>query len=141
MPKQWGGGAIYVKSLFKLLAYLGVSQTAVWQHLGLKKPQISLWANGRRPMPLRYRERFEAFVWQALQRKYAAYKDAVKQELGSEEEEWTVGLDSQGQAFVRPPVPGALPAVRAFAAFHTQVHELRCCVVRCCHRGRQRRRR
>jgi transcriptional regulator with XRE-family HTH domain len=58
MAKQWGGGGIYVKSLFKLLAYLGVSQTQVGQHLGLKKPQISLWANGRRPMSLRYRERY-----------------------------------------------------------------------------------
>jgi len=73
-------------------------------------------------MPLRSRERFEAFVWQALQQKYAAYDDAIKQELGSEG--WTVGLDSQGQVFVRPPVPEMPPAVRAFVASHTKVQEL-----------------
>jgi hypothetical protein len=121
MARKWGSG-IYVKSLFKVLAYLGVRQTEVWQHLGLKKPQISLWANGRRPMPLRYRERFEAFVWQALRRKYAAYNDAVKQALGPEG--WTVGIDSQGQVVVTPPMPAVPPAVRAWVAFHTKVHEL-----------------
>jgi len=34
------------------------SQTEVWRHPGLKKAQISLWANGRRPMSLRPRERY-----------------------------------------------------------------------------------
>jgi hypothetical protein len=94
----------------------------VWRHLGLKKAQISLWANGSKPMPLRYRERFEQCVWQALARKYTAYNDAVKQELGPEG--WTVGVDSQGQVTVTPPVPEVPPAVRAWVAFHTKVHEL-----------------
>jgi hypothetical protein len=121
MAKKWGTG-IYVKSLFKLLAYLGVRQTEVWQYLGMQKPQISLWANGRKAMPLRYRERFEQFVWQALQRKYAAYDDAIKQELGPAG--WTVVIDRQGQVVVRPPAPEVPPAVRAFVAFHVKVHEL-----------------
>jgi hypothetical protein len=122
MPRQWGSGAIYVKSLFKLLAYLGVSQTAVWQHLGLKKPQISLWANGRRPMSLRYRERFEAFVWQALRRKYDEYYDAMVQELGDAGvAQWVQGNAAQEPLMFTPPAPNAPAVVQRWWAFHGHV--------------------
>jgi hypothetical protein len=110
MARKWGSG-IYVKSLFKVLAYLGVRQTEVWQHLGLKKPQISLWANGKKPMALRHRQAFEAFVWSALRRQYDAYYEAMVQELGDEGvSRWVQGNMAQELLLFTPPPPKA-PAV------------------------------
>jgi hypothetical protein len=119
MAKKWGAG-IYVKSLFTLLAHCGVSQAEVWRHLGLKKAQISLWANGRKPMALRHRERFETFVWGALRRTNDQYLDAIEAELGEEGYRRYLRVSPDDPRIFPDPGPDVPRVVQRWWVFHVQ---------------------
>jgi hypothetical protein len=42
---------VYVSKLFDQLEFLGIEQKAVAKALEASKPQVSLWAHSKRPMP------------------------------------------------------------------------------------------
>jgi hypothetical protein len=123
---QTRGPGVPVKTLFKLLAFLGVTQAEVGRTLGMPTPAVNRWAKGERALPRRHLEAFEAFVWEHLRRKYDAYVEAIEQELG--EEGWrqaTQGSDvTQEPLMFKPPPPDAPPVIQHWWAFHVRSLEL-----------------
>jgi hypothetical protein len=119
------GTGVFVVNLFKLLALCGVSQMEVCRHLGLEPPVVSLWANGKRPMPRRHLEGFEQFVWDTLARKNDAYLEAMTQELGDELAKYVQFRvsDAHPHLFPEPP-PDAPPVVQRWWAFHCEALRL-----------------
>ena len=57
---------LYVQELFALLRTLGVEQHRVVTTLGANKTQVSLWANGKRPLPGKLVTAFGEFVVDAI---------------------------------------------------------------------------
>jgi hypothetical protein len=60
-------GTLYVKELFGLLRSLALEQQEVGAAMGSNKTQISLWANGKRPLPKRMTLPFLEYVARAMQ--------------------------------------------------------------------------
>jgi hypothetical protein len=57
---------VYVQELFGLLRYLNIEQQAVVTAVRSNKTQVSLWANGKRPLPKRAMPAFFAFMAQTI---------------------------------------------------------------------------
>jgi hypothetical protein len=123
MARQATG--VSVVNLFKLLALCGVTQMEVCRHLGLKPPVVNLWAKGQRPMPKRYLDTFEQFVWDTLARKNEAYLAAMRRELGDKLARYVQFSVSDAHPYLFPePPPDAPPVVRRWWAFHCEALRL-----------------
>jgi hypothetical protein len=118
------GGGVFVRSLFKLLDFLGVSQVDVCRHLGLKPPVVNLWAKGQRPMPQRHLEAFEPFVWNALALKNDRYTEAMEQQLGEGCGGFITGDVAHEPLMFKPPPSDAPPVVQRWWAFHVRALQL-----------------
>jgi hypothetical protein len=53
---------VYVAELLALLRALEIEQRQVASHLGASRTQVSLWANGHRPLPRKFEQPFLAYV-------------------------------------------------------------------------------
>ena len=60
------GGGCPVKHFFRLLAFLGVSHRQIRAQLGVSKTAVSLWATGKRPLPMRYQRALFDLATQAF---------------------------------------------------------------------------
>jgi hypothetical protein len=117
------GGGLYVKSLFQLLALLQIPQRDVCRHLGLSPTFVSLMAKGRRPMPRKHLEAFEAFVWGTLREKNDAYFAAMDAITGNGPG-YPLGDAAHEPLMFKPPPPDAPPVVHQWWAFHVRALEL-----------------
>jgi hypothetical protein len=121
---QTRGPGVPVKKLFKLLAFLGVTQAEVGRTLGMPTPAVNRWAKGERALPRRHLEAFEAFVWGHLRRVNDAYLDAMEAELGEDGcRAYLRASDEHPFVFPEPP-PDAPPVVQRWWAFHMRSCQL-----------------
>jgi hypothetical protein len=120
---QTRGPGVPVRTLFKLLNFLGITQAEVSRTLQMPTPAVNRWAKGERALPRKHLEAFETFVWGHLRRVNDAYLDAIEQELG--EGGWSPGLASDAHPFVFPAPPSdAPPVVQRWWGFHMRSCQL-----------------
>jgi hypothetical protein len=92
----------------------------VCRHLGLEPPVVNLWAKGKRPMPRRYLDAFEQFVWEAVGRTSARYQDAVEREGQMS----YVRINTDLPLLAEDPGPDAPLVVQQWWAFHREAVQL-----------------
>ena len=117
---QTRGAGVPVKTLFKLLAFLGVTQAEVGRILGMPKPIVNLWARGQRPLPRKHLEAFESFVWGHVAQANEAYLDAMARELGEDgRQAYLHASDEYAYVFPEPP-PDSPSVVHRWWTFHVR---------------------
>jgi hypothetical protein len=120
------GAGVSVKCLFQLLALLGVTHQQVADLLHTSRPNVTMWARGKQPMPRKHVEALERFTWDALRRKYDTYIQAMDDALG--EDGWKVfvkGADAAHEPLLfKTPPPDAPPVVQQWWDFHVRSLQL-----------------
>jgi hypothetical protein len=113
------GAGIYVTSLFKLLALLGVTQAQVAELLHVPRPNVSLWASGGKALPRKHLEAFEAFVWKQLGDKTDAYWAAMEAITGNGPG-YPLGDSAHEPLLFKPPPPDSPLIVQQWWDFHVR---------------------
>jgi DNA-binding transcriptional regulator YdaS (Cro superfamily) len=119
------GGGVSVKSLFQLLALVGINQAQVAQLLHVPRPNVNLWARGHKAMPRKHLEAIERFTWEAVAQKNDAYLDAMVHALGDELGRYVRLEVSDAHPYLFPaPPPDAPPVVQQWWDFHIRALQL-----------------
>jgi DNA-binding transcriptional regulator YdaS (Cro superfamily) len=117
------GGGVSVKSLFQLLALVGINQAQVAQLLHVPRPNVNLWARGHKAMPRKHLEAIERFTWEAVARKNDAYWEAMDAVTGKGPG-YPLGDVAYEPLMFKPPPPDSPPAVHQWWDFHVKVLQL-----------------
>jgi transcriptional regulator with XRE-family HTH domain len=95
-----GGMMLSVRGLFRLAKLVGIEQREVAEHIGVSDATVSLWANGKAPVPDKHVPALTSVLFPpikgAYQRAYDLKDDATMEMLQNAMEDWRIEVSEAG---------------------------------------------